>query len=110
MDFLGNILQITFIFIVFRTIIMLIASITMSKKMKDKMKNSQIENTTDSRANDIETDNAQKPATVTIEMVKDHLCGSFVPKNKAFIVRTDGEDYYFCSWECREKFAGQAGN
>ncbi|MGI6227602.1 MAG: transcriptional regulator [Peptococcales bacterium] len=40
----------------------------------------------------------------TIEMVKDELCGENIPKSKAFILASDDKKYYFCSWECREKF------
>lgn len=81
----------------------------MSKRMKDKMKNSQVGNT-DSGTNNPGAQNVQGPAVTAIEMVKDQLCGTFVPKNQAYIVRTSGENHYFCSWECRENFAQKTGN
>lgn len=39
-----------------------------------------------------------------IQMVTDHICNLTLPKTEAFIVSKDNEKYYFCSWDCREKF------
>ncbi|MFZ7104163.1 MAG: transcriptional regulator [Peptococcaceae bacterium] len=39
-----------------------------------------------------------------IEMVTDHVCGCTIPKAKAYILSKHDQDYYFCSWECRDKF------
>lgn len=39
-----------------------------------------------------------------IELATDHICGSLLPKKEAYILTKDNQKYYFCSWECREKF------
>lgn len=46
-----------------------------------------------------------KPIEV-IEKVKDDLCGCLIPRNEAYILVKEDEDkeYYFCSWNCRQKF------
>lgn len=46
-------------------------------------------------------------AEVTKEMVKDSICGKELEKEKAYRVIKDGEEYFFCSWECRENFLNQ---
>jgi len=42
------------------------------------------------------------------EMAKDPVCGTWVPVSQAEELKRDGETFYFCSAECREKF--QRGN
>ncbi len=37
-------------------------------------------------------------------MVKDEACGTYVPKETAIREFIDGEERYFCSKDCREKF------
>ncbi len=37
-------------------------------------------------------------------MVKDPYCEVYFPKRKGVHLRTDGEDLYFCSQECRGKY------
>jgi uncharacterized protein len=37
-------------------------------------------------------------------MVKDEACGTYVPKEGAIREVIDGEERYFCSKECRQKF------
>ncbi len=37
-------------------------------------------------------------------MVKDPQCDVYFPKRKAVRVTTDGQDLYFCSRECRDKY------
>ena len=37
-------------------------------------------------------------------MRKDPVCGTYVPESEAKIVKSGGEQYYFCSDSCREKF------
>lgn len=38
------------------------------------------------------------------EKVIDSICGKEIEKEKAYRVLKDGEEYFFCSWECREAF------
>ena len=35
---------------------------------------------------------------------KDPVCGTFVPASKEFHRVKDGQDFYFCSAACRDKF------
>ncbi|SDN27456.1 hypothetical protein SAMN04488516_101251 [Desulfonauticus submarinus] len=41
------------------------------------------------------------------EMVKDPICGTFVPKNSDIRVRIGEKVECFCSYECRDKFLKQ---
>lgn len=43
------------------------------------------------------------------EFVKDPNCNVFFPKEKAILLNYKGENYYFCSEECKEKFLGHRG-
>jgi uncharacterized protein len=38
------------------------------------------------------------------EMVKDPVCGVYVPKRDALRVSSGGETLYFCSPKCRERY------
>ncbi len=38
------------------------------------------------------------------ELVKDPVCGIYIPKNKAIIAKVGGVKVYFCSKECKEKY------
>ena len=40
------------------------------------------------------------------ELRKDPVCGTFISAATAIQKRVKGEIYYFCSPECRDKFAG----
>lgn len=43
------------------------------------------------------------------ELVRDKVCNTFLPKNKALELTAGGETYFFCSKECRSTFlAGPA--
>jgi YHS domain-containing protein len=41
------------------------------------------------------------------EMVRDPICGTYVPKNGDIRVRQGDQVYCFCSFECRDKFLKQ---
>ena len=41
------------------------------------------------------------------EMVRDPICGTYVPKNGDIRVRQGDQVYCFCSYECRDKFLKQ---
>ena len=38
------------------------------------------------------------------EMVKDEICGVYLPKEEALKVEIEGKVYYFCSQECKDAF------
>lgn len=42
-----------------------------------------------------------------IESVIDPVCHKEIAKTDAYRVVKEGKEYFFCSWECREKFFGQ---
>jgi len=44
---------------------------------------------------------------ITDELVKDPVCGTYVPKKEAIVYGRRGKLYYFCSKECLEKFKQQ---
>lgn len=37
-------------------------------------------------------------------MVKDGICGTYIPREEALTEFRDGAEHYFCSDECRRKF------
>lgn len=41
-------------------------------------------------------------------MVKDDVCGTYLPKEEALTEKEKGHVYYFCSQECRRKFLESA--
>jgi len=38
------------------------------------------------------------------EMVKDEVCGVYLPKDEALKVDIEGKVYYFCSQKCKDAF------
>lgn len=46
-------------------------------------------------------------AAETGEMVKDPICGTYVPYDSDIRVRKDGEVLHFCSFECRDEYLQQ---
>jgi len=107
MDLLASLLQITFIFLLFRTILTVIGGISLSKRLKESRRNSGTESVYDISDNEQATDAAPRHSAITIEMVRDDIYGRYVARNKAYIIHSDDEDHYFCSWECRQKYLGQ---
>jgi len=41
-----------------------------------------------------------------VKLVRDPVCGTFVAPGTALSLTTGGRTHYFCSEECRRKFAG----
>jgi YHS domain-containing protein len=37
-------------------------------------------------------------------MVRDRVCNTFLPEEKALRVEEDGEEHFFCSEACRDRF------
>jgi len=46
---------------------------------------------------------AQPPRPVQGEMVKDEICGTYIPREEALTEFRDGVEHYFCSEDCRRK-------
>jgi len=46
---------------------------------------------------------ARAPREVRGEMVKDEICGTYIPREEALTEVRDGVERYFCSEECRRK-------
>lgn len=42
-----------------------------------------------------------------VKLVRDPVCGTFVPPRAALSVTAGGSTHYFCSEECRAKFSRQ---
>ena len=42
------------------------------------------------------------------DMVRDQICGVYIPKERAEISKSGGKVYYFCSKECQEKFYAES--
>ncbi len=45
----------------------------------------------------------QAPREVRGVMVKDEVCGTYVPRDEALTEVRDGVEHFFCSEECRRK-------
>jgi len=43
-------------------------------------------------------------------MVRDRVCNTFLPRSRALVVPTGGEDLFFCSETCRDKHFGARKN
>jgi YHS domain-containing protein len=41
------------------------------------------------------------------EMVRDPICGTFVPKDGTIRIKAGEKTFCFCSYECREKYLKQ---
>ena len=39
-----------------------------------------------------------------VKLVRDPVCGTFVPPNRALSVTAGGATHYFCSEECRSRY------
>lgn len=47
----------------------------------------------------------QMPLQVeTVPTVLDEICHKSIRKEEAYRVLVDGQEHYFCSWECKEAF------
>jgi YHS domain-containing protein len=47
------------------------------------------------------------PQAALEEMKKDPICGTYLPERQALQLTSGGETHYFCSEECKNKFAEQ---
>lgn len=46
----------------------------------------------------------QKEKVRITEMIRDEVCGVYLPKYEALKVEIEGKVYYFCSEECKDAF------
>jgi YHS domain-containing protein len=44
----------------------------------------------------------------SVALVKDPVCGTYVPKTRALAATTSGGTHYFCSEACRERYLREA--
>jgi YHS domain-containing protein len=47
---------------------------------------------------------ARSPREAQGVMVKDDVCGTYIPRDEALTEVHGGEEHFFCSEECRRKF------
>ncbi len=47
---------------------------------------------------------SQLPSQIEDELVKDPMCGIYIPKQKAITAKIGGKVYYFCSQKCKEEY------
>ena len=50
---------------------------------------------------------AKTPREVQGVMVKDEVCGTYVPRDEALREVRDGVEHFFCSEECRRKLVSR---
>jgi len=46
----------------------------------------------------------QKEKIRITEMIRDEVCGLYLPRDEALKVEIEGKVYYFCSKECKDAF------
>lgn len=51
-----------------------------------------------------QTNERRQPPPIHDELVRDPVCGVFVPKRQAIVLIMDGKTHYFCSEGCRKEF------
>ena len=44
------------------------------------------------------------------EMMRDPVCGTYVPASQAVTLQREKETFYFCCADCRDKFLGKGTN
>jgi hypothetical protein len=49
----------------------------------------------------------RRPAAPTDALVRDRVCNTFLPRSRALRVAGAGEDRFFCSTSCRDRFLRQ---
>ena len=54
-----------------------------------------------------QTVSGKKADEIDNVMVKDPYCGVYFARKDGVDLKIDGQDLYFCSQECRDKFAGK---
>jgi len=42
-------------------------------------------------------------------MVRDRVCNTFIPESKALRLQIGGEEHFFCSEACRDRFLTSRG-
>jgi len=47
---------------------------------------------------------SQKEKTIITEMIKDEVCGVYLPKEEALKFEIEDKVYYFCSKKCKDAF------
>lgn len=48
--------------------------------------------------------NSNQPPIPKDELVKDTICHTYIPKSKAITLNHNGNKFYFCSENCKNKF------
>lgn len=46
--------------------------------------------------------------TRSMQLVRDPVCGTYIQQSRALEVHARGKTHYFCSEDCRQKFARRA--
>ncbi len=77
--FLARLVRIVFVLLVLRFVLRFVAAMVQGYRDADR-----------------------RPAPAT-EMVRDRVCGTFLPRSRAVVAVVDGRERYFCSHACRER-------
>jgi len=88
MDLVIYLIHSLFLFFIFRSLIVLFQN---SKN-------------TDSMNKPPEALEITKPPIIKKFLVKDLECNKEIEKSKAYIIINNEQEYYFCSWDCRNKY------
>jgi hypothetical protein len=98
MELLISILNITMVILIARAIFSIVASIILTKKVREAKENQVI------IGEQLKEQKQQLQAHLQSLMVQDDYCGKMINKEKAFIVLIDNKPHHFCSWDCRQKY------
>lgn len=45
-----------------------------------------------------------KPGSAAVKLVRDPVCGTYVPQRDSLSLASDGATHYFCSERCRDQY------
>lgn len=67
-------------------------------KINEELRNAHLDN----------QESEDKPdEAIEVEMVEDEICGKFIEKDQSYQLYYKDKVYYFCSWDCREKYINE---
>ncbi|MFZ7104007.1 MAG: hypothetical protein ACOWWO_15315 [Peptococcaceae bacterium] len=90
MDFVSYLIHSLFLFFIFKSLI----SLFLNNKNANSI----------DKSPEVLEDEKTETAPLKRIIVQDLECNKAIDKSKAYIVINDNQEYYFCSWDCRNRF------
>ena len=128
-DFISTFIRITIIILLVRTVVSLITSFVVTRKMRKAQQDTRqnpeqssaplnrdsLEQTRREQLMSMELEGfrekKEETANRTVrDLVKDDYCGKLIEKTKSYIIRDHEQYRHFCSWECRRNYIEAMGS